>query len=366
MTSRIVLLILIVLFIGSCTPLPGERNVTTATAPFATATLPLPAPPTLPSSQTALPAPPQPTAAPVEGTASTQINVRSEPSTASNVLGIIAANTKVQILAKDPAGNWLQILYPQGVGGKGWVTAKYIVTASGTEVPVIGGDATNPNNGNVAIVQQQINIRSGPGTSFNSLGTLNPQDVVHLIGKAANGAWLQIEFSSGPEGKGWVNAAFVQAKGVENIPIITDGGEVVGTGTPTSIPSTPTATVLPAWMDNDSQNNPIASIVFELLGTHTFIYSGDVSAPNGDSQDWIRFIPDGDTVSASLKCTGNEALQVRLFESGQPATEQIVCNEVMKQLKVKGGATYIVHVQAPQSSGGVQYFRYTITITAGL
>jgi uncharacterized protein YraI len=301
---------------------------------------------------------------PIEGTTSTQINVRTDPSTASNVLGIIPANTNVQVLGKDPAGNWLQILYSQGVDGKGWITAQYVVMATGIEIPIVG--ETNPNNGNVAIVQQQLNVRSGPGTDFNSLGTLNPQDVVNLTGKDANGSWLQIEFPAGPDGRGWVNAAFVQAKGMENVPIITVAGELVGTGTPTIIPSTPTATILPAWEDGDSQNNPIASVLFELLGTHTLIYSGDVSAPNGDAQDWIQFIPYGKYVFVSLDCKGRDMLQVNLWENGQPSTQELACGDQMKKLDVNSGSVYVINLQASHFSGGVQYFPYTITIEAGL
>ena len=236
---------------------------------------------------------------------STQVNVRAEPSTASNVLGMIPANTKVEITGKDPGENWWQINYPQGVDGKGWVTAQYITTASKPEVPIIGGDEADPNNGNVAVVQQQLNVRSGPGTGFNSLGTLNPQDVVSLTGKDPNGAWLQIDFpQSGPEGKGWVNAAFVQAQGVENLPIITEAGLIVGTGTPTGIPSTPTPTVVPAWEDNDSPGSPIVSVIFEPTGTQTLIYNGDLSSPQGDSEDWIAFKPYSQFVFMSLECQG--------------------------------------------------------------
>ena len=119
------------------------------------------------------------------------------------------------------------------------MTAQYVTTVSTPEVPVIGGNNANPNDGNIAIVQQQLNVRSGPGADFNSLGTLNPQDVARLIGKDANGAWLQIEFTSGPDGKGWISAAFVQAKGVESLPILTESGVVIGTGTPVDTPSLP-------------------------------------------------------------------------------------------------------------------------------
>src|SRR6476620_11374925 len=140
------------------TPLisPSTSPATQTLAPSATMTL-LPAQPLAPSATA------------VEGVTSTQINVRAEPSTVSNVLGIIPANTKVEITGKDPGENWWQINYPQGIDGKGWVTAQYITTTAKPEVPIIGSDKTDPNHGNVAIIQQQINVRSGPGTSFNSL-----------------------------------------------------------------------------------------------------------------------------------------------------------------------------------------------------
>jgi uncharacterized protein YraI len=274
---------------------------------------------------------------------------------------MIPANTNLQITGRDPAGNWWQILYPQGIDGKGWVTAQYVTTANGTAVPVIGG-GTDPNSGNAATVQQQLHVRSGPGTSFNSLGTLNPRDVVRLTGRDANGAWLQIEFPAGPEGKGWVNAAFVQAKGVEGLPIITEAGEAIGTGTPTGVPPTPTPTVVPAWADNDSQNHPIASVVFEPLGTQTLIYSGDISAPEGDSQDWIQFTPYRDTVFASLECKEDTDLQINFLENGQPSGLALACGNALKPIPVEAGSVYIIHIQIPQFQGGLQYFPYTVKI----
>jgi uncharacterized protein YraI len=343
-----------------CIARPGEQNAGTVT-PF-TITVTLPPTLTLIPSGTPSPPPPQPTMAPVEGTASTQVNVRSEPSTAAGVIGIIPANTRLEIVGRDPGGNWWQILYPQAIDGKGWVTAQYVITAGQSEVPVIGGGGADLDNGSVAIVQQQINVRSGPGTGFDSLGTLNAQDVVNLTGKDANGAWLQIAFRAGPDGKGWVNAAFVRADGVEKLPIITDSGEVIGTGTPTGSPFTPTPTVIPAWMDNDSQTAPAASVVFEASGTNTLIYSGDVSVPAGDLQDWLQFIPHTGTVFVSLECTASTSLKIDLLENDQPANLEITCGDHVKSHTVKAGSTYLMRLSATQSDSGLQYVSYTVTI----
>jgi uncharacterized protein YraI len=362
--AKLVFSILIFFLLSTaCVAPQREASVPTATEFLVTSTLSASA--TFRPSETALPAP-QPTIVPIQGTTSTQINVRSDASTAGTVLGMIPANTIVDILGKDPGGNWLQIIYPQAeaVDGKGWVTAQYVVVANGAEIPVIGGNRPNPTNGNVAIVQQQINVRSGPGTSFNSLGILNPQDVVNLTGKDANGAWLQIEFAAGPEGKGWVNAQFVQANGVENVPTISEAGEVIGTGTPTGIPATVTPTLIPAWMDNDSQNNPVASVVFEPFGTHTLIYTGDVSSPGGDAQDWIQFTPASDHLFATLECQNGSKLQVNFLENGQSSDLELACGARMKELEVRTGVAYLVQLQAPQAISSLEYIRYTITIQA--
>ena len=298
----------------------------------------------------------------MDGATATQINVRSEPSTAGSVLGIVPANTRVQIVGRDPGRSWWQILYPQGVDGKGWVAAQYVTTASGAEVPVVGGAGTGPDNGNMAVIQQKVNIRSGPGTNFNSIGTLNPRDAVTLTGKDGNGTWLQIEFAPGPGGKGWISAAFVQADGVEELPIVTESGVIVGTGTPANTPLPPTPTLVPAWMDNDSAGSPAAQVAFHPLGTRTLIYNGDVSAPEGDAQDWIAFRPYGRSVLASLECTRSDALKVDFLENNRPVRLSLGCNRGMSVIPVKPNVGYLLHLQAVPSSEGLIYINYSLKI----
>jgi hypothetical protein len=164
--------------------------------------------------------------------------------------------------------------------GSGWKrrSACYITTASTLRSRYWGSEA-DPND-ETRLHSTAAHVRSAQGR-INSWD-LNPQDVVSLTGKDPNGGWLQIEFAAGPEGKGWVNAAFVQAQGVENLPIITEAGQIVGTGTPTTVPATPTATLVPAREDNDSPISPVASVIFEPAGTQMFIYNGDISSPQGD------------------------------------------------------------------------------------
>jgi uncharacterized protein YraI len=276
---------------------------------------------------------------------------------------MIPADMRVEITGKDPAGNWWQINYPQGVDGKGWVTAQYVVAANPEQIPVIGGTGSTASDGPVAVVQQQINVRSGPGTGFNSLGTLNPQDVVQLTGKDPNGAWLEIDFpaGAGPEGKGWVNAAFVQARGVDELPIISETGAVVGTGTPTAIPPTPTATIVPAREDNDSATDPGASVVFDPAGTQTLIYTGDLSSPQGDLEDWVAFRPYGPAVFVSLECMGNGTIQLEITDNTSPADTYIECGEAFTRIPVRPNSNLLVHIQA-RPANDLEYTNYILTV----
>lgn len=356
---RIIFLV-ITLILSSCGVRVSETNAATETPFVVTATLPSTLTPR--PSETPLPPPPQPTAVPVEGTTSTQLNVRAEPSTASEVLGIIPANTRVEIVGRDPGENWWQILYPEGVDGRGWVTAQYVTTAGSPKVPVIGGAESESGSGASAIVIQQLNIRSGPGTSFNSLGILNADDVVTLTGRNSAGSWLQIEYPAGPDGRGWVNAGFVKASGVEVLPIVSDAGEVIGTGTPADTPLPPTPTVVPAPPDDDSAESPVKTVIFYRAGTNTLIYNGDVSTPVGDPEDWIAVTPYSEKILLEVSCSGSDVL-VELMQSGQPLAtiSEIRCGSQLV-VPVEPDQAVLVHVSV-LADGLQSYSSYTLKVS---
>ncbi|HEU0294914.1 MAG TPA: SH3 domain-containing protein [Anaerolineales bacterium] len=371
MSYRSLLPFLLIILCAGCGIQVNEVGITPTLQIITTTLRPLETPRST-ETPVSFPATQLPTVTPVEGITSTQLNVRAEPSTASAVLGVIPANAKVQIVGMDPGESWWQILYPdagQANEGKGWVTAQYVTTVGRPEVPVIGAAGSNLGNPNaapaaLAIIQQQLNVRSGPGTSFNSLGTLNPQDVVALTGKDANGAWLQIEYSTGPDGRGWINAAFAQAQGVERLPIVTDAGQVIGTATPVDTPLPPTATVLPAPNDNDSARAPAVNVTFAATGTHSLHFTSDVSSPTGDSEDWIQFTPFTQKVILELTCAGNGLLTLELLQNNQPFMDgnPIACGE-SRMITTQAGMAYQIHFQA-NASEQLNYTRFTVKVAS--
>ena len=360
MSSNLIIanLVTLGLLVSSCSV--SIQSETTATAAPIIITATLPSSPKPRPSETLLPPTSTPTVVPVQGTIATQLNVRAEPSTASEVLGIIAANQTIQIVGQDPGGNWWQILYEAGTDGKGWVTAQYVETAGKPEVPVIGGGEAGLNSGDSAVVIQQLNIRNGPGTSFDSLGILNSNDVVSLTGKNRDGTWLQIDFQGGPDEKGWISASFVKSDNLDVLPIVSDLGVVVGTGTPMNTPLPPTPTVVPAPPDFDSTDSPLKTILLEDAGTHAVLYNGDVSAPSGDTDDWFSVTPFGDHVLLGIQCFGSNSIRTEIV--GTDIT--LMCNEAVRAIPVQDNASFLIHIQAISQSGQLQYTRYILTIKA--
>jgi uncharacterized protein YraI len=344
------------LFLTGCGIDPKTSDTATSETPVITATIPATAP--LHQSSTPLPPTPQPTLPPVEGITSTQLNVRAEPSTTSEVLGIITANSKVQITGRDIGDNWWQIIYETGADGKGWITAQYVDTEDNSQVPVIGGDDSNPNSGNTAIVIQQLNIRSGPGTDFDSLGILNENDVINLTGKNRNGTWLQFDFSNSPEGKGWVSSGFVKADDSIGLPIVSDEGDVIGTGTPVDTPLPPTPTIVPAPMDFDTAENPIKTVILGGVGTHTVLYNGDVSFPKGDTEDWILIIPQENALFVAVDCLGNNLIQIGIIGM----QTNITCGGNIQSISVSVDVPLLIHIQAIGPADQLQYTRYILEI----
>lgn len=81
--------------------------------------------------------------------------------------------------------------------------------------------ATNPappvNQGVTATVntgdQDEINVRSGPGTYYALVGKLLAGQSVPAIGRSAGGDWVQIVLPSAPGGVGWVYSWLVTLSG---------------------------------------------------------------------------------------------------------------------------------------------------------
>jgi uncharacterized protein YraI len=338
---------------SSCGVNISNADRATSTPDFITATLP--STPIPLSTQTSFPTVSTPGAvetqitSTVEGTTTTQLNVRAEPSSASEALGLIGPFAKVNVNGKDASGNWYQIVY---AGGNGWIRAEYVQVNATAEIPIIAASAGS-GSGLSGLVLQKINVRNGPGINYESLGTLNPKDVVFITSKDPSGKWIQFEFANGTDGKGWGTLEFLQVDNIDTLPVI---GNVEQTATaPVS------AGIVPAVQDNDSLQAPLATVVFSAAGAHALQVNNNISAPEGDLEDWFQFTSFSKNILVEIKCSNN-AFRMELWKNAQAVEDiPLLCGQ-SRALKVETGQSYFLHIQA-NSGGGFQFIQYETKIS---
>jgi hypothetical protein len=85
-------------------------------------------------------------------------------------------------------------------------------------IPTVTGTPSGP----VAIVysepEDQINVRSGPGTDYPKVGVLLNREQVPALGQTAGGTWVEIIYAGVEGGVAWVYAPLVRINGV--LPIV--------------------------------------------------------------------------------------------------------------------------------------------------
>lgn len=69
--------------------------------------------------------------------------------------------------------------------------------------------------------EPQINVRLGPSsTIYPIVGILITGSTAPALGRSQGGDWIQIEFPSAPDGKGWVYSPLVQVSPPGNLSIV--------------------------------------------------------------------------------------------------------------------------------------------------
>lgn len=183
------------------------------------------------------------------GTITQQANVRLGPSVGFMTIGVLDVGQKVTFRGRIAENAWVQIDYPSGPGGFGWVLASLVQANDGfgglPYYDVLGTPVTpTPESSNAGSVTEttpvitptqgssltvtaappsasgvngevtiQINVRSGPAQTFQSLGMLNPKDKVVITGLTINKYWYQIQYTKGTGGVGWVASQYIRVLG---------------------------------------------------------------------------------------------------------------------------------------------------------
>ncbi|WEV17638.1 SH3 domain-containing protein [Clostridium perfringens] len=125
---------------------------------------------------------------------SSSLNVRSEASTSSKVIGSLSGNTKVIIVGEE--GAFYKIEYK---GSHGYVAKVYVkdVTESnnsnqGTQTPEKPSTPESTEKTGIVNVSSSLNVRSSASTSSKVIGSLSGNTKVTIVGE--EGAFYKIEY----------------------------------------------------------------------------------------------------------------------------------------------------------------------------
>lgn len=232
----------------------------------------------------------------------------------------------------------------------------------------------------------QLNVRNAPSETGDLLGTVEIFTNVQIVGKDPTSGWWMIVHPESPSGTGWITAQFVQATDTQDVPVIGGGttGNSQGTNNTPQAETGPTveagsavppsgeanldlATALP---DGDSAQSPAVSISMSKTTVSTFNYSSDISSPEGDPEDWIQFVLEGEPgqqhiVAVTLNCTGSGPLNVELIqnESLLQGWSDIFCGHPSQlQLYLFVGAPYYLRLIPDQGNTSINYIAYTVIV----
>ena len=144
------------------------------------------------------------------------LNVRSGPATFYTKVGTLGGGARVAIVGKTADGQWLLVEAPFG---RGWINLRYVLTQNYFgSAPVVGVGAEGTTPGLEARTRTTVNLRSGPGIGFPSLGELTGGVFLNVLGQSPDGSWW---FVASPLGQGWINKSVVRtASDFSRVPVI--------------------------------------------------------------------------------------------------------------------------------------------------
>ncbi len=319
---------------------------------------------------------PQPTIAPLSGYVNSNINVRSGPGQQFDSVGLIAPANNVNVIGKDSTGEWYLIQFEEAALKVGWVTTQYVLIngnverlpvldfapyVSATSTPAVTQQPT-PQGAVAGVTSQQVNVRSGPGTVYDSFGQISANQTIAILGRNETSTWLQIAFADAPEGRGWVAALYIKVGDeIKDLPFLDLSGNPISVeaGSSGQVLATPTA--LPAIPDSDSASQPLAHLMLDSSRSRWQAFQDMVSAPTGDEVDYLSLSVAGDwpiKALVSLNCSGNGDVVV----STNGGWKLNSCTSAPVLVNFQPGQTVLLEIRAGEPAGELISVQYRLLV----
>jgi heat shock protein HslJ/uncharacterized protein YraI len=190
--------------------------------------LPVITPPLLPT-QVNFPPPPQ--FAP-QVTMREPATIRSGPTIEFPVYGVAPTGARAEVIGQSQDGEWWAIRMPtsQASDGVGWVPQAYTFPSNTSSVPALATpklpsniSPAAPGSGAPSLITiEPLNVRTGPGNEYLSLGQVPRGTILGVVGVSPDREHYVVNIPTEIDrsGRGWVPARFVDAANVSNVPVI--------------------------------------------------------------------------------------------------------------------------------------------------
>lgn len=122
------------------------------------------------------------------------------------------------------------------VMGVGEVGAREFSQQPTVSVPTVTG---TPQGASLRVNadNEQINVRNGPGTDYDSIGVLIAGQVVPALGRSAGGSWIQVKYAGVAGGVGWIYSHLVTLIEGGDLPVVEPPPTATPRVTPTIDPT---------------------------------------------------------------------------------------------------------------------------------
>lgn len=219
------------------------------------------------------------------------VNVRNGPGTQYDIIGQLTSGNEVQITGRsDDESNWLRIGFE---GREGWVAYFTVSVIGNTEqLPIFsprGSEEITPiqltsvpanihATSDIFVTTYRIvNVRSGPGTEYLSIGSLQPESSTDVTGRSGDNEWLRVRYLGMD---GWVAYFVVSLTGsLESIPIVEAAPDAQTNEPPTTVG------VVTRYNVNLRENPILDSPVIDLIPFGTTL---NVDARSDETDTWLR------------------------------------------------------------------------------
>lgn len=145
--------------------------------------------------------------------------LRAGPGSNYESLGQIFSGQDVNLIGRNNNSSWVKLRVLSD-GRVGWVRASAVRSSLPvSSLDIVDGTAPEVSGNNAVVTSARLNIRTGPGTSYDIITTVNQGQTMALIGRNGDSSWAKIRLGDGREG--WVNASLIQpGVAINTLPVV--------------------------------------------------------------------------------------------------------------------------------------------------